>query len=173
MLVPTGTQILANADLKTTTYLKVGRYYCASNANAGTLKNCPTSGAFMMEVYAPLSTTIDNETTGTWVYRTRKIMPYNSGLVYVQCCYSDGTANNWTYGAWQINPVGAVTIDTTDTNGGTVTVGATNKPVYVNASGVITPINYTIDKSVPSDAKFTDTVYTHPTTSGNKHIPSG
>ena len=32
---------------------------------------------------------------------------------------------------------------------------------------------YTIEKSVPSNAKFTDTVYTHPTTSGNKHIPSG
>lgn len=155
MLVPTGTQIPANADLKTITYLKVGRYFCPSNANAETLKNCPTSGAFMMEVYSPLATTIDNETTGTWVYRTRKIMPYNSGLVYVQCCYSDGTANNWTYGDWQINPVGAV--DTTDTNGSTLTVGATNKPVYINSSGVITPISYTIDKSVPSDAKFTDT----------------
>ena len=32
---------------------------------------------------------------------------------------------------------------------------------------------YSIEKSVPSDAKFTDTVYTHPTTAGNKHIPSG
>ena len=32
---------------------------------------------------------------------------------------------------------------------------------------------FSIEKSVPSDAKFTDTVYTHPTTAGNKHIPSG
>ncbi|MGI5873549.1 MAG: hypothetical protein ACOX8R_02670 [Bacillota bacterium] len=32
---------------------------------------------------------------------------------------------------------------------------------------------YTIAASVPSGAKFTDTVYTHPTTAGNKHIPSG
>lgn len=32
---------------------------------------------------------------------------------------------------------------------------------------------FTIEKSVPADAKFTDTVYTHPTTAGNKHIPSG
>ena len=31
----------------------------------------------------------------------------------------------------------------------------------------------TVQKKVPSDAKFTDTVYTHPTTSGNKHIPAG
>ena len=34
-------------------------------------------------------------------------------------------------------------------------------------------IDVTVSKAVPSDAKFTDTVYTHPTSSGNKHIPSG
>ena len=35
--------------------------------------------------------------------------------------------------------------------------------------------NVTVAKAVPSNAVFTDnnTVYTHPTTSGNKHIPSG
>ena len=32
---------------------------------------------------------------------------------------------------------------------------------------------FSIEKSVPSDAKFTDTVYTHPTSAGNKHIPAG
>lgn len=32
---------------------------------------------------------------------------------------------------------------------------------------------YTLGKNVPSDAQLTDTVYTHPTTAGNKHIPSG
>ena len=32
---------------------------------------------------------------------------------------------------------------------------------------------HTVGADVPSDAKFTDTVYTHPTTAGNKHIPSG
>ena len=31
----------------------------------------------------------------------------------------------------------------------------------------------TIASNVPANAKFTDTTYTHPTTSGNKHIPSG
>lgn len=35
------------------------------------------------------------------------------------------------------------------------------------------PCSYTLNKSVPSDAVFTDTIYKHPTTSGNKHIPSG
>lgn len=32
---------------------------------------------------------------------------------------------------------------------------------------------HTVNSDVPSGAKFTDTVYTHPTTSGNKHIPGG
>ena len=37
--------------------------------------------------------------------------------------------------------------------------GGTNQPVYL-ANGVPTPIGYTIKKSVPADAKFTDTTYT-------------
>ena len=48
-------------------------------------------------------------------------------------------------------------------NAGTITqssstAGATNRPVYLNG-GTITQIAYTIDKSVPADAKFTDTTY--------------
>jgi hypothetical protein len=54
----------------------------------------------------------------------------------------------------------------------TASAGNTITPVYLNA-GAITALSYTIAKSVPADAKFTDTVYTHPTTAGNKHIPAG
>lgn len=32
---------------------------------------------------------------------------------------------------------------------------------------------FTVQTAVPENAKFTDTVYTHPITAGNKHIPSG
>lgn len=45
-------------------------------------------------------------------------------------------------------------------------------PVYFK-NGIPVLTKYTLGASVPADAKFTDTVYTHPTTSGNKHIPSG
>lgn len=45
-----------------------------------------------------------------------------------------------------------------------------NADTATNASKVN---NHTVNADVPSGAKFTDTVYTHPTTSGNKHIPSG
>lgn len=50
--------------------------------------------------------------------------------------------------------------------------GSATQPVYFS-NGVPVATTYTLGKSVPSDAKFTDTVYTHPTTAGNKHIPSG
>ena len=52
-------------------------------------------------------------------------------------------------------------------------VGSTTKGVYVDTDGSTKAMTYNVNKDVPSDAKFTDTVYTHPTTSGNKHIPSG
>ena len=50
--------------------------------------------------------------------------------------------------------------------------GSETRPVYF-LNGNPANCTYTLNKSVPSDAKFTDTVYTHPTSSGNKHIPSG
>lgn len=47
--------------------------------------------------------------------------------------------------------------------------------IFSNINGDVTgKVNgYTLGKTVPSNALFTDTVYTHPTTAGNKHIPSG
>ena len=54
----------------------------------------------------------------------------------------------------------------------TSTAGSATQPVYFSG-GKPTATTYSLAKSVPSDAKFTDTVYTHPTTSGNKHIPAG
>lgn len=54
----------------------------------------------------------------------------------------------------------------------TSSAGSATNPIYFS-NGKPAACSYTLGKSVPSDAKFTDTVYTHPTTSGNKHIPSG
>jgi hypothetical protein len=100
MLVPTGTAIPSNANLNTTTYITVGRYYCSTNATVATLTNCPTSSAFMMEVLSPLSTTIDNETTGTWVYRLRLLTTY-TGETWVQQVDSGSTAGSFTYRTWK------------------------------------------------------------------------
>ena len=54
---------------------------------------------------------------------------------------------------------GNATTATTATKLGTSTVGGTTTPIYLDA-GVPTALSYTIAKSVPSDAKFTDTTYT-------------
>lgn len=52
------------------------------------------------------------------------------------------------------------------------------KSVYdTNGDGIVdnaAKVNgHTVLSDVPAGAKFTDTVYTHPTTAGNKHIPAG
>ena len=50
--------------------------------------------------------------------------------------------------------------------------GSATQPVYFE-NGVPKATTHSLEADVPADAKFTDTVYTHPTSSGNKHIPSG
>lgn len=96
-----GTAIPANADLNTVTYSKVGRYFCAQNATAATLANSPTTAAFMMEVFAPVSDTIDDESTGSYVYRIRRITAIGgTGSEYIQ--YVSGGNGNFTYRAWKI-----------------------------------------------------------------------
>ena len=57
---------------------------------------------------------------------------------------------------------------TTATKLGTATVGGTTTPIYLNA-GIPTALSYTIAKSVPSDAVFTDTKVT---SVGNHYTPS-
>ena len=99
-LIPYGTSIAADTNLNTPDLMKVGNYFCSANATVATLTNCPTTSAFMMQVLSPLSTTIDNETTKTWIYRLRKMQVY-TGDEYVQYCYVGGTAGTWTYGAWE------------------------------------------------------------------------
>ena len=54
----------------------------------------------------------------------------------------------------------------------TAAIGSTTQPVYFSKDGVPVAITYSLGKSVPSDAKFTDTVYTHPSSDGNKHVPA-
>lgn len=159
-LVPSGTAIPANADLNTVDYLKVGRYYCSANTTVATLKNSPLSTAFMMEVYSPLAVTVDNETTGTWVYRLRKMTHYNTGVVYTQYCYVGGTAGaaNWVYGDWAIAPQSLITLAESG-NGSTVSKGSATKPIYIDANGRMNACTYSLGASVPSDAKFTDTTY--------------
>lgn len=133
-LVPVGTAITANKNLNTVEFLKVGKYYCSTNATVATLTNCPTGTAFMMEVFSPLSTTIDNETTGTWVYRMRLITELDGDMWY-QGCNSNGTPNNWTYGVWRrIANIGDVDVKPNSYWGTSSTAAATAAKVVTVAS---------------------------------------
>ena len=100
-MIPSGTNIAENADLNTVEYLKVGSYYCSSNAKAKTLTNCPIKVSFLMEVLSPLSPTIDNETTKGWVYRLRRLTHYSTGEQYIQFVSSGTNAGEFTYGEWK------------------------------------------------------------------------
>ena len=71
-------------------------------------------------------------------------------LLFRQNDNASPNANNWS--TWQqlvhtnyINRVGGA--------------GSTTTPVYIAANGTATPINYTIESSVPENAVFTDTTY--------------
>lgn len=98
--VPYGTAIGSNANLNTIDYLKVGNYYCGADATVVTQTNVPTRNAYMMTVYSPLTTTVDNESTDKWVYRVRKLMTYQSDE-YIQSVYSGSTPGEFTYGPWE------------------------------------------------------------------------
>lgn len=99
-LVPYGTEITSNADLNTITYTKVGNYYCRSSDTTKTFTNCPVTKAFMMRVYSPISTVLDNESSDKYVYRLREIMTF-TGETYRQYVSSSATAGTFTYNAWK------------------------------------------------------------------------
>lgn len=96
-LVPTKA-IDANSDLNTVDFVKVGNYFISTNVGARTLTNCPAQEAFRMEVYSASQDAYDNETTGTWVYRWRKIVDISGNIWYQNC--STSAVNQWTYGPW-------------------------------------------------------------------------
>ena len=100
-MIPFGVQIAPseNIALNNVNYLKVGNYYCPANIYAEFITDLPKAKtAFMMQVFSPLSTTIDNETSA-WVYRIR-IIRFYTGEEYVQYCYTNGE-KVWQYGEWK------------------------------------------------------------------------
>lgn len=155
-LIPVGTSIPANANLNTVAYLKVGKYYCSQNADAKTITNCPSVDAFSMEVFNPLSPVVDNETTAQYVYRLRLLTVYNTGVQYIQYCTVGSTVNKWTYNAWNIVPRSPFTLNSSK-KGGSAALGSATQGVYVSSNGTLTKMTYTLGKSVPSSAVFTDT----------------
>ena len=125
-------------------------------------------------------------TTSTWHLYIRKTESYdNVGIVrYHKPPYDGSISITWT-NVHVASVTGTYTKAERETNGClpssgtavaaqklTTNAGGSTQPVYF-ANGKPVACGFTIAKSVPGDAKFTDTVYIHPTTSGNKHIPTG
>ena len=73
--------------------------------------------------------------------------------------FNSGTTLNPSTNTIAANISGNAGTATTATKIGTDTVGSATQPVYIDA-GVPTKCTYTLEKSVPSDAVFTDTTYT-------------
>ena len=155
-LLPVGTSIPASSNLNTKTYLKIGKYYCSLNADAKTITNCPVNVAFSMEVFNPLGTNVDDEDTKEYTYRMRVITQYDTGQQYMQFCRTSGTPGTWTYDSWYVTPRVKFALASSK-NDGSAAIGATNKGVYVDSTGEIKAMSYTVAKSVPSNAVFTDT----------------
>lgn len=86
--------------------------------------------------------------------------------------YMDGVTSNVQT---QLNGKAASGHAHTPSQVGVISAAPTSGQVAVfdGTTGKIKSTGFTINASVPAGAKFTDTVYTHPTSSGNKHIPSG
>ncbi len=72
-----------------------------------------------------------------------------------------------TSGTWSGN---ATTATTASKLSNTSKIGDINKPVYFTASGVPSAISYTINKSVPSNAVFTDTLVQQTATNLSENV---
>ena len=169
-LLPVGTSIPAKANLNTIKYLKVGKYYCSLNVDAETITNCPVNVAFSMEVFNPLGTNVDDEETKAYCYRIRILTEFNTGIQYVQYCNTGATAGSWTYASWYVTPRTSFTLNSSK-NDGSAAKGATTRGVYIDSTGTFQQMGYTIAKSVPSNAVFTDT-NTKVTSVDNHYAPA-
>ena len=91
--------IVANSNLNTLPYLRPGQYYCATDVNATSLTNSPTTDSFTMTVSVPTRETFEDDATVAYVSRVREITTWK-GAKYIQSCYTQGTAGSYTFGAW-------------------------------------------------------------------------
>ena len=135
-LISQGTVIPSSTNLNSINFLQVGSYSCATDAVSASLTNCPTNEAFVMRVYSPMSTAVDNEATGTNIYRLRHIIT-RSGQEYFQAANSGSSASNFTYGKWNsnLNSTGTLTL-TGDVAGSVSLSNGMTLTADITASGV-------------------------------------
>lgn len=168
-LMPIGATIIpANADLNSIEYLKVGTYLCSENTTVTTLTNCPTSSAFTMKVYSPITASIDNESTSTHRQRVREILTDQGTELIQYVMNSSSVAGEWEYQDWglkynSVNLNGAPEIVELQEDIVNLTTIINNQITYGSGNGwswIIFPDNSIIMRSVA-------TVYPSTTTSSS------
>ena len=137
-----GTAIPSNADLDT--YTTPGTYHSKSGDISATLSNPPlTSSGFKLYV--------------SKVYTDKRILQVavvGIGQTVYFWRYSTDTGVTWSDWAKPVKVSASA-------------VGSSKQPVYVDSSGSVSAISYTVESNVPSGAVFTDTTYDVATQSTN------
>lgn len=161
----------ANADLNA--YKTPGSYTCNADANAKTLANCPTGGiSFHMIV---------DQVLGHGTYLSQTIRQYNANIVWMRVSTNAGAS----WGAWQrtwaIAPDAAAaraSIGAAASSHGHGAMTGASASAAGAAGFVPAPAAGAATRYLRSDGTWqvppdTNTVYTHPTGAGSKHVPAG
>lgn len=163
------TEIGSNANLDS--YTDPGWYYCPANATVATMTNCPTSNAFTMFVSQHAGT---NQMLIEYMTSSPRIWMRN----YYQSAWGSWYEIYSTGHKPTPADIGAATSGHThnyagsSSSGGSATTalalttnaGSSTQPVYFSG-GKPVACTYTLGKSVPSNAVFTDTTYSAISTS--------
>lgn len=138
----TTTSLPVNADLNDVKYMKVGTYYCSSNATAASIQNGPVGNvhAFIMHVFSPISPDIDNETTTKYVYRVRKILNYD-GDEWIQDLRFDDIIGTPVIKPWRRND-GTDRVALVSSSEQVVKSTINDTPIYVQSAKADTYIGY-------------------------------
>lgn len=148
-------------------------FYIYNNAfsDMGCTSTCPWSPTIYLSTYTKNSKKYVAISLNKAIYYARFGISMQD--IWNNGSYRDDYANGWTIES-QEKGSNATIIPQTDIATvpykGIANNITGNAATATNASKVN---GHTVSADVPSGAKFTDTVYTHPTSSGNKHIPSG
>lgn len=141
--------IPANANLNS--YTTPGFYYCAANATVTTMTNAPSGNAFFMIV---------GKHAGTFQMFVEYTV--SSQKIYIRNYYG-------SWGSWQrifttankptLSELGAAATSHTHTKS---QISDFPSSLPANGGNAATVGGFTVGVNVPANAKFTDTVYTHP-----------
>ena len=148
----------ASSSSHTHTYSDVG---AASSAHTHTYSDVGAASATHTHNYVPTSRTVNGKTLSADISLTYSdVSAASSGHNHDSSYAAKNTAVTHTASTTVGSTVKPIYVASDGkATALSATVGSTIKPIYLNG-GAITELSYTIAKSVPSDAKFSDTTYT-------------